>query len=87
MIYQACLSKSLNLFEIEKKFRTVNITPNKEKSVGCTKKTFSKVLHFRFVNFKIWSICFVKGVRFHWRYKKTWAAFLKKYLCLIGTAD
>ena len=53
MIYQACLSKSLNLFEIEKKFRTVNITPNKEKSVGCTKKAFSKVLHFRFVNFKI----------------------------------
>ena len=38
MIYQACLSRSSNLFE--RKFGKVNITPNIEKPVGPTQKTF-----------------------------------------------
>ena len=39
MIHQACVSKSSNLFEIEKSLIKVNITPNKEKSVGRKQKT------------------------------------------------
>ena len=40
MKYQTCPTKSSKLFENEKTISKLNITPNKEKSIGRTQKSF-----------------------------------------------
>ena len=64
MICQACLSKSSNLFETEKRLVKKNLS-------DVHKKPFSKVLLSRLVNFKIRFISLMKGVLFHRLPKKT----------------
>ena len=77
MIYQACLCKSSNLFEIEKMLiKCIQLSIKKNLS-DVHKKSFSKVLLSILVSFKFGYNFVIKGVLFQQKTKKTWIAFMK----------